>query len=277
MDILSITTGSITVVELIAKTSSTIYAFIRSVRDSRSDLDAVESELSQIKRTLELLRDDIESDTNNSLSLPTQVGEQVLGILDCCGTVIQRVENILKEYESMKRGSFGKQIKWSEVGKPKIAKEREQLDTYKRALQLSVDVMSWAITKEIKKDTGKILGNTTELLEGVGAVKFDTEQILDLIQKLQAMISTQQASDRDGRDHLLQAFLENLTAYTEASFEQDPSIDTFDDHLSLSARTNTSVIQNVEQVKTAKETRSVEVRDRQHQVSQTPNGSTLDN
>ncbi|KAF2663481.1 hypothetical protein BT63DRAFT_418949 [Microthyrium microscopicum] len=232
MDPITITKGSITAIQLIASTSQTIYKFIRSVRDSRADLDAVELELSQIKRTLELLRDDIKEDADGSLSLPAQVGEQVIGILECCSEAIQQIEKTLEKYDSMTKRSLGKQIKWAEFGKPEINKARDQLETHKRALQLSVDVMSWAVTKQIKQDTGHILDKTTQLIGNVDNVKLDTEQILEVVFKLQAMLTKEQSAENENRNYVLNRFLENLTTYTETVVERETVLQYEEDRLS---------------------------------------------
>jgi hypothetical protein len=211
MDPLSITASSIAVIQLITKTSTSISSFIRNVRESRSDLDTIDNELQSIRRTIELLHEDLTvgADGETSGSLPDQLEEQIAGILQSCITTVKDINETLERYRHRIASSVGSQIRWALNGRTDIQKSRMVLESQRRALQIAVDVLTWTIARDIKKDTTLILEDTSHL-------KKDTARILEEIATLQNLLLQNITTSEKERGFLLDRYLESLTEYTES-------------------------------------------------------------
>jgi len=198
MDPLSITASCFAIIQLITSTSGSICTFIGSVRDSRSDLDAVDQELQSIKRILEQLREDIDdqSGRRTKTGMSTQLEEQVLGRLQLCDKAIRQIEETLGKYRTMMDKSIGRQFRWAVDGKNEMQRLRSELESHKWALEIAVLVLTLTTTREIKTDT---------------------ERILEELARLQEQLPQTQINSRVEREFLLQKYLENMTSYTESA------------------------------------------------------------
>jgi hypothetical protein len=207
---LSIVGTSAAIIQSINAASVSISSFIRSVRESRSDLSIVDSELRSIKVTLELLREDLDiaSGSEAPLSLPNSLEEQILGIMDCCATTIKHIKEFFGKYRDLLAKSTAGQVRWAINGKLDIRRYRSILESNRRALEIAIDVLSWTMTREVKKDIIAIQDDTVH-------AKKDTTQILEEIAKLQDQLPRDLLQASDGRDFLLDKYLESLTSYTE--------------------------------------------------------------
>jgi hypothetical protein len=220
-DALSIVGSSTAIIRSINAASVSISSFIRSVRESRSDLSIVESELKSIKVTLELLREDLDTESGSEapLSLPTSLEEQILGIMDCCATTIKQIRECLGKYRNLLAKSTAGQVRWAINGKLDIRKYRSVLESNRRALEIAIDVLSWTTTREAKKDITAIRDDTVH-------DKKDTTRILEEIARLQDQLPRDLTQASDGREFLLDKYLESLTSYTESlDFEIDTDWD----------------------------------------------------
>ncbi|ETS78339.1 hypothetical protein PFICI_10401 [Pestalotiopsis fici W106-1] len=183
MDPLSITTSSLALITVVAKTSIAITTFIRECREARGDLTSVNRELSELKIVLELLQEDT-ADQNSELLLSESLRAQILSIIHNCGDVSTKVEQVLTDLRKSRVGA----IKWVLDRKKEVAS------------------LKHSITKAVKEDTGVIREDVVE-------IKQDTAQILDEIERLKERLPL---SDRD---FVIQGYLDSLTTYAATVYD----------------------------------------------------------
>lgn len=110
----------------ISSTSAIMTRFIRSVRVAYADLAAVTRDLSDLRLTLELLKDE------KGVPLPLQ--EQMLLVLESCGNLLIHIDNILTRCADPG--------KWIESGRAEILACRNSLTISREALALALEVVS---------------------------------------------------------------------------------------------------------------------------------------
>ncbi|KAL1843961.1 hypothetical protein VTJ49DRAFT_6365 [Mycothermus thermophilus] len=138
----------------ITSTSAIITRFIRSsVRAAHADLGAVTRDLSDLRLVLELLRD--ESD------VPLRLQGQILVLLESCGNVLIRVDNILARCPEP--------AKWLEFGREEITRCRTTLALFRAALALALEV----VTLNSSKD------NATDVDAGKTGLRADVGQLME--------------------------------------------------------------------------------------------------
>lgn len=132
----TLVTGIGNAINLVARTSLNIYAFVKEVRDARKDLTRVNEELSSLRTTLQFIDDDLE---NADMSLIAQNLEANLSVVvRACTSTVEEIEGLLARYlQHRKTGS----IKWSISGKPDADRLRASLESHKASLNLSLDLI----------------------------------------------------------------------------------------------------------------------------------------
>ena len=210
MDPLSIVANSIAIIQLITAASTTISSFIRAVRESRPDLDEIDRELLSIRRTLELLREDLapQNETETSSTIPESLERQILGILSCCKQNIKQIEESLKKYQGLVTKSIRGQFHWAMHGKSEMKHLNTSLEANRRALGIAVDVLTLKFTRDIKRDT-------SVLVEDSSVIKHNTERILVGLEDLRKQLPVEAE-----RAFVLRSYLENLTTYTESVYAE---------------------------------------------------------
>ena len=117
MDPLSITATCFGLISSITRTSLAVIGFVKDVRSARSDLDAVSRELLSLKTVLELLADDVND--SSSQSIPQTLQKQIAGIVTNCTGVVEEIEKTLKKHDG---GKLTKSAQWVASGKSDVAK-----------------------------------------------------------------------------------------------------------------------------------------------------------
>ncbi|KAK0705963.1 hypothetical protein B0T26DRAFT_679723 [Lasiosphaeria miniovina] len=135
MDPFSISAGCLGLVATITKVSTSITAFVKDLRQTRRDLDNVSRELTSLKTILELL---LEDDKTPTVILPESMATHVSGILSNCDIVVLDTEKCLAKY---KQDSLSRRISWVASGRDDIAKLLRELESYKSALELGLDML----------------------------------------------------------------------------------------------------------------------------------------
>jgi hypothetical protein len=135
MDPLTITTTCITLVATIGKVSIQINTFVRQVRDSRRDLDAVSRELHSLENILNILSDE-DNDQEKQAALPPNLVAQIAGIMSNCGVVLVQIQASLEKHGG---GGLRKGVKWTVSGREDMDKLRSSLEAHKSALGLTLD------------------------------------------------------------------------------------------------------------------------------------------
>lgn len=136
MDPLSISVSCLTLVATISRLSISVSTFIDDVRAARTDLLAVDRELSSLQAILKLLAKDTEHTSDHIPSEAIQV--QIRGIITNCTGLLEEMERTLRRYGGTR---IDKAAKWAISGKGDIAKLRSSLESHKSALQIALDMI----------------------------------------------------------------------------------------------------------------------------------------
>ncbi|KAH8901936.1 Rho GTPase activation protein [Coniochaeta sp. PMI_546] len=141
----SITTGCFALSNAIGKTSLSLSAFVRDVRESRSEIDALSGELHSLDGVLDLLKDD-------ASSFPATLAARTPTVLQHCTAVINELEGYVMVLNSNELSTQAKKLRWAAT-KSHMAKLRLTLDGYKSTLGLALDLV--AFTSAATKDSGR--------------------------------------------------------------------------------------------------------------------------
>lgn len=137
MDPLSITGACVGLVGSITTISVKIHSFVREVRDARSDLEAVEVQLTSLKMVLGILEDESKAFTGEGMK--KELVEQVCGIMANCESVLKDIETALAEFS---RGRLRNGLKWSISGRGDMEKKRVNLESYKLMLNVTLELIT---------------------------------------------------------------------------------------------------------------------------------------
>ncbi|KAK4646858.1 uncharacterized protein QC761_100940 [Podospora bellae-mahoneyi] len=131
LDWVSMNTGCFAASNAVARTSLALSKFVREVRESRSELDSISSELHSLDGVLQLLRDD-------AASFPPFLAEQTPSALDCCLTLINELEGCISVLNRPGVSRADKKARWM-ASRDHINRLHWTLGRYKDALGLAVD------------------------------------------------------------------------------------------------------------------------------------------
>ncbi|KAI1165775.1 P-loop containing nucleoside triphosphate hydrolase protein [Nemania serpens] len=206
MDPLSITAGAIGLLGAVAKTISAVTSFIRSYREARTDLTAVNRELLELQIVLELLRDD--SDINENSVFPDALRAQVLSVITNCNTIVKQINTILEKHDASKSTP----LKWVASGKKEIASLKMSLEAHRGSLNLALEMINISVSKSTKEDT-------TVIRSDVAVIKQDTSQIAQILEELatlrEIVANIRSSPQAAGSNYILQQYLDSLTSYAE--------------------------------------------------------------
>ncbi|KAI8670571.1 hypothetical protein NCS57_00528700 [Fusarium keratoplasticum] len=188
------------------KTIGTIRGFIIDCRDARSDLSAVNRELSELKLTLNILEDLVPDGSETGDPLPSSIRDDIRSIIKNCLDAAKEIDDVLVEH----RGRFAA-VSWAAKGKQKVNSLKAVLEVHRRALNLAVDTITLAMTKSIKNDTEDILEDTADIKQDTADIKEDTTKILQEIARLEALIRRNIPAE-SSKVFLLNRYLYDLTS-----------------------------------------------------------------
>lgn len=137
MDPLSITATCVSLASTITRTSLVVIYFVKDVRSARSDLDVISRELSSIKTILELLAEDFND--SSTQSIPQTLQKQITGIVTNCTGVVVDIEKTLVKHGG---GRMNKAAKWVASGKNDVANLQLSLEAHKSALEIALDMVA---------------------------------------------------------------------------------------------------------------------------------------
>ncbi|KAE8854445.1 hypothetical protein PTNB29_09801 [Pyrenophora teres f. teres] len=158
MDPLSITVSCVTLVTAVSRVTYSLTGFIREWRDASSDLRIISQELSSMQIVIGNLRNTF---ATKESTLPPNLKEQILGILKSCLQVVGGIEASLLKHANSRLGKGGY---WAlGGGKEDMAKYRSSLEAHKSALEITLELVSITISRDIKKDTTQILKEMAKL------------------------------------------------------------------------------------------------------------------
>lgn len=117
----------------VEKTSAAVHAFVREVREARSDLDGIAGELQSLDRVLELLRDD-------AADLPAGLADSAPPLLRDCCTIVSELGHYVNVLNGPELSLADKRFRWMAT-RQHMAKLRWTLEGYKSALGLALDLV----------------------------------------------------------------------------------------------------------------------------------------
>ncbi|KAL6357120.1 hypothetical protein LRP88_10738 [Fusarium phalaenopsidis] len=188
------------------KTIGTIRGFIIDCRDARSDLSAVNRELSELKLTLNILEDLVPDGSETGDPLPSSIRDDMRDIIKNCLDAAKEIDDVLVEH----RGRFAA-VSWAAKGKQKVNSLKAVLEAHRCALNLAVDTITLAMTNSIKNDTEDILEDTADIKQDTADIKEDTTKILEEIARLEALIRRNIPAE-SSKMFLLNRYLYDLTS-----------------------------------------------------------------
>jgi len=192
----SITTGCFALSTAIGKTSVSLNAFVRDVRESRVELDALSGELHSLDGVLDLLKDD-------ASSFPPALAARTPTVLQHCTAVINELEGYVMVLNSSELSSQAKKLRWAAT-RSHMAKLRLTLDGYKSTLGLALDLV--AFTSAAEKESGR--DSPTEASNASRNISKTVEEMGRLSTKLQGDFQKNAA---------LRSYLDALQLYAEST------------------------------------------------------------
>ena len=130
----SITTGCSTLSNSISKTSGAVRAFVREIRESRSELDAISGELYSLDGVLDLLKDD-------AASFPPTLAHRTPVLLDRCVAIVNELGGYISTINASGLSKHDKKFRWIATRKH-MAKLGGTLEVHKATLGLALDMVS---------------------------------------------------------------------------------------------------------------------------------------
>ncbi|KAJ9160817.1 Rho GTPase activation protein [Coniochaeta hoffmannii] len=192
----SITTGCFALSTAIGKTSVSLNAFVRDVRESRVELDALSGELHSLDGVLDLLKDD-------ASSFPPTLAARTPTVLQHCTAVINELEGYVMVLNSSELSSQAKKLRWAAT-RSHMAKLRLTLDGYKSTLGLALDLV--AFTSAAEKESGR--DSPTEASNASRNISKTVQEMGRLSTKLQGDFQKNAA---------LRSYLDALQLYAEST------------------------------------------------------------
>jgi len=138
MDPVSIVAAAFSLAGGIAKATTAITQFTRSVQSAAKDLDSISKELQALNGVLDPLARSLSRRRNGS-ALPDSLIHQIGDTLDGCDAVVTLIIENVQKYQ---RDTAWTKAKWVMFGQDDVLKLRESLEAYKMALSLGFHAIS---------------------------------------------------------------------------------------------------------------------------------------
>jgi hypothetical protein len=141
----SISAGCLALASAVEKTSAALNAFVRDVRESRSDLDALSGDLHSLEGILSLMKED-------AASFPPKLAVRTPTVLQHCTAVVNELEGYVTILNSADLSRQAKKLRWAAT-KSHMSRIQSTLDGYKSTLGLALDLVACTSPKH-DKDSG---------------------------------------------------------------------------------------------------------------------------
>lgn len=138
----AISTGCAALANAVEKTSAALNAFIRDVRESRLELNALSGELHSLDGILDLMKDD-------ASSFPPKLAARTPTVLQHCTAVVNELEGYVTILNSADLSRQAKKLRWAAT-KSHMSRIQSTLDGYKSTLGLALDLVAFTSTKHDK-------------------------------------------------------------------------------------------------------------------------------
>lgn len=113
---------------------ASLTAFVRHVREARSDIDALSRELHSLQTVLELLREDADL-------FPAELVERTAVVVKHCSSVVEKIDVSISALDDTGRSKQEKRGAWLDTGVEEMAGFRTALEAHRLALGLAVDLV----------------------------------------------------------------------------------------------------------------------------------------
>ena len=131
MDPVSISGTCVGLISLIITATTAATRFIRTCRGAREDLTAAIGDLTQLRTTLDLLKDD------DTTVIPERMRTEILSLLDKCAIIVIEIEKLIESLGN----SRPVPVKWAASEKSKVEAARAKLRGYAESLGLTIDIV----------------------------------------------------------------------------------------------------------------------------------------
>ncbi|KAK5950067.1 hypothetical protein OHC33_008782 [Knufia fluminis] len=248
MDPLSITASAGSIFGALISCTKTITSFVSTVRAARTEMDAVQQELTSLKLCLDVLEDDDEQyRVRYPEEMRTKIGDIKTNIeMNCI-----QIRNMLNKLQS---GKLGRRIQWAASEREEINQFRSSLESNKASLEIMLQYGTVAIiTRNTKgqqqsnRDISAVLqyaqatcDNTVEIGRKVDDLlsmqencsRFDElrHELIKLRQQITALDTPKNQS--------FHCFLDQSRSYTQALLESLDPPPGYEDCLSVSEPTS---------------------------------------
>ncbi|KAK3392678.1 putative RhoGAP group protein [Podospora didyma] len=209
MDWISINTGCFAVSNAVAKTDAALNRFVREVRESRADLDAISSELHSLDGVLDLLKDD-------AAAFPARLAKTTPAVLDSCLTIVSELEGCISVLGRPGVSRADKKSRWL-CSRIHIGKLRYTLQGYKSALALAVDLI--ALTNLSHEPTSGEQSPSRERPHSDGDEKSELAAVAAQINAVTSRLRDE--SRQNGAVANIQQFLDALHAHAVAAVDDE--------------------------------------------------------
>ncbi|KAI1081797.1 hypothetical protein F5B20DRAFT_57681 [Whalleya microplaca] len=219
MESLSITTDCTTLSSSIGKTLILLNAFVREVREARSDVDGVCRELYSLQSVLDLLKEDA------GLFLPELAG-QTPAVLVHCSKIVEELDGSISKLNSDDLPKSEKRSQWLATGRKEAAKFRTALEAHKAVLGLALDLVGATIIRDATSEPEPNKRNTIERHQNSAHVLEDVSRILiEMSQMRMRMPGEFEKSDAEFSLHeymtCLKSFAETIVTNKESEHEAE--------------------------------------------------------
>ncbi|KAI0016408.1 hypothetical protein F4780DRAFT_683655 [Xylariomycetidae sp. FL0641] len=177
MEAESITSDCVALAEKIARALTALAAFVREVREARSDVDGVSRELHSLQTVLELLKED-------AGLFPAELAGQAPAVIAHCSEIVDKLDESLSTMTSAELSRQAKRARWLDQGRKDIALFRSSLEAHKCLLGLALDLVGATTIRDVtsavepgNRNTIQRRQHGVDVVEDVARILVEMEQL----------------------------------------------------------------------------------------------------
>ncbi|GAW24635.1 hypothetical protein ANO14919_142260 [Xylariales sp. No.14919] len=207
MDSIPMTADCVALDGRIAKLLSALADFVRHVRESRSDVDAVSRELHSLQTVLGLLKED-------AALFPSELAEHTPAVIEHCSLVMEKLGESVSVLDGPELSKQEKRTQWLDVGRTEIASFRTTLEAHRAAIGLALDLVGATTIRFLALDTNPSERTAMEKQQVDSEVMTDISRIL--IQMGQLCMRLPGEFEKSPSHFSLHKYMGHLKLYAEA-------------------------------------------------------------
>ncbi|KAI1334464.1 hypothetical protein F5Y15DRAFT_409671 [Xylariaceae sp. FL0016] len=192
--------------EKIANALCILSAFVREVREARSDVDGVSRELHSLGSVLDLL-------TEDACLFPPELAEHIPAVLAHCSNAVDDIEVAVSTLNDSDLSKQQKRTRWLATGRQESAKFRTSLEARKAVLGLALDLVGATAIRDVTSDIEPNKRNTMERRQNSTDVIEDVSRILVEMSQLRMRLPGE--LDKSDSNRVLHDYMNDLKMYAE--------------------------------------------------------------